>query len=150
LTANTHTPRASAMQSNYLEHPAQGIGEVDFPRASSAFDYGKLISEDAETCGKVIRAAHTKWSKSDPPTAMLRCTADVGVGSIAVAELRGRRRQVLGRNRPPWRVVMASARRNALFPIGNACRTVDDQGSSCFLSGLLRWCFPLAQTRFQS
>jgi hypothetical protein len=52
-------------------------------------------------------------------------TEAIGSGSmsttkIAVAALRGRRRQVLGRNRPPWRVVMASARRNALFPIGNA------------------------------
>ena len=61
MTANTTRPErasavaplaaratVSAMQSNSLEHPAQGIGEVDFPRASSASDYGKLISEDAE------------------------------------------------------------------------------------------------------
>jgi hypothetical protein len=48
------------MQSNSLEHPAQGIGGVDIPRASLASDQGKLISEDTEKWGNMIRATHMK------------------------------------------------------------------------------------------
>ena len=39
---------------------------------------------------------------------VLRCTVGVSSGSISVAELRGRRRQLLLRNRSPSRVAMAS------------------------------------------